>query len=268
MNVRTVVAVLAAVLGLAACGDERAATQASPVPTADASPTPAAAFPSYSEADTLQMSEPVAFRGADGVRLEGRLFAGDGSREVGVVLGHMRPGNQADWFGFAALRADEGYDVLTYDRRGVCPGGDLGCSGGRATEPGWRDLAFAVDVLRDAGAGRVVVGGASLGAMESLFALSRGLDADGLIWISGVDLYGGVPVVEQVRDVRVPKLLVTGEFDNDAVTLGPEVERAAPAPATVLVLDTGEHGTEILGFGEPAVADQLRQAVLDFLATV
>jgi hypothetical protein len=66
-------------------------------------------------------------------------------------------------------------------------------SGGQASDSGWEDLAYAVDLLRERGASRVVVGGASLGAMESMYALSQGLDADGLIWLSGVDLYAGVP---------------------------------------------------------------------------
>ena len=211
------------------------------------------------------MSEPVRFRGAGGVRLEGRVF---GSGDVGVVLGHMRPGDQSQWLGFAALLADQGYLVLTYDRRGVCPGGELGCSGGQMSDSGWEDLAYAVDLLRARGAGRVVVGGASLGAMESMYALSRGLDADGLIWLSGVDLYGGVPVTEQVHAVHVPKLLVAGEFDSGAVALRPAVERAAPPPTEVVLLDTGEHGTDILEFGDPAVADEFRRSVLVFLAKI
>ena len=89
------------------------------------------------------MSESVRFRGAGGVRLEGRVF---GSGDVGVVLGHMRPGDQSQWLGFAALLADRGYMVLTYDRRGVCPGGELGCSGGQVSDSGWEDLAYAVDL--------------------------------------------------------------------------------------------------------------------------
>jgi hypothetical protein len=158
--------------------------------------------------------------------------------------------------------------VLTYNNRGVCPGGELGCSSGKTGDIGWEDLAFAVELLRARGASRVVVGGASLGAMESLYALTRGLDADGLIWLSGADLYGGVPVTDQVRAVRVPKLLATGEFDSDAVELRPAVERAAPPPKHVVLLDTGEHGTNILEFGDPAVADVFRRSVLDFLAKI
>jgi predicted alpha/beta-hydrolase family hydrolase len=136
---------------------------------------------------------------------------------------------------------------------------------GRASA--WEDLAYAVDLLRERGASRVVVGGASLGAMESMYALSQGLDADGLIWLSGVDLYAGVPVTELVRAVHVPKLLAAGEFDGDAVAL-PAVERVAPPPTEVVVLDTGEHGTDILEFGDPVAADEFRRSVFDFLAGI
>ena len=252
-------------LVVSSCAGERARSGPDPSPSPSSSPQVTSAFPAFDEAEALSVSRPVRFRGAGGVRLEGRVF---GSGDVGVVLGHMRPGDQSQWLAFAALLADHGYLVLTYDRRGVCPGGELGCSGGRASDSGWEDLAYAVDLLHERGAERVVVGGASLGAMESLFALSRGLDADGLIWLSGVDLYGGVPVAEQVRGVRVPKLLMAGEFDGDAAELRPEVERAAPPPTEVVLLDTGEHGTDILEFGDPAVADMLRQSVLDFLAEI
>jgi hypothetical protein len=45
-------------------------------------------------------------------------------------------------------------------------------------------------------------------------------------------------------------------------------ERAASLPKHVVLLDTGEHGTNILEFGDPAVADVFRRSVLDFLATI
>jgi dienelactone hydrolase len=268
MQTRSIAAAACAVIALASCGGgEEASGSSGPEPSSSVSPSPQATseFPAFTGSEALAMSDPVRFRGAGGVRLEGRVF---GSGDVGVVLGHMRPGDQSQWFGFATLLADRGYLALTYDRRGVCPGGDLGCSGGNASDSGWEDLAYAVDVLRDRGASRVVVGGASLGAMESMYALSRGLDADGLIWLSGVDLYGGVPVTRQVRAVHVPKLLSAGEFDSDAAELRPAVERAAPPPTQVVLLDTGEHGTDILEFGDPAAADEFRQAVLDFLAGI
>jgi len=227
---------------------------------------PTSSFPVLDESELLSMSEPVTFEAADGVALEGRLF---GSGDVGVVLSHMRPGDQGQWLAFAGLLADHGYRVLTFDRRGECPGGDLGCSDGDRGDAGtWKDLASAVAFLRDEGSDRVVVAGASLGAMESLYALAHGLDADGLIWLSGLDLYEGESITDQVRDVRVPKLFMTGAFDNDSAPLGHAIERAAPEPFEIVSLDTGEHGTDILRFGDPGVADQVRQTVLDFLAGI
>jgi predicted alpha/beta-hydrolase family hydrolase len=133
---------------------------------------------------------------------------------------------------------------------------------------GWRDLAFVVERLREAGAQRVVVGGASLGAMESLYALSRGLDAEGLIWVAGVDLYGGVTVSEQTDDLRIPKLFMAGEVDGEAGDLLQVFDETAPEPTDVVTLDTGEHGTDILAYADAVVADTLRQAVLDFLARI
>ena len=258
------------VVAAAACGGgtDRGSNTGSAAadPSPSPSPEPTSSFPVMGESELLAMSVPVTFEAADGVRLEGRLF---GSGDVGVVLSHMRPGDQGQWLAFAGLLAARGYRVLTYDRRGECPGGDLGCSQGTGGDAGtWRDLASAVALLRDEGSDRVVVGGASLGAMESLFALSRGLDADGLIWLSGLDLYEGESIEEQVREVRVPKLFMTGSFDNDSAPLEPALERAAPEPVEFVSLDTGEHGTDILRFGDPAVADQIRQTVLDFLAGI
>ena len=104
--------------------------------------------------------------------------------------------------------------------------------------------------------------------MESLYALSRGLEADELIWVSGFDFYGLVPIQRQVRDVVVPKLFVAGESDRGAAALLSVFDRAAPPPKEIVLLATGEHGTEILTYDDPSVADELRQTVLDFLDTI
>lgn len=45
-------------------------------------------------------------------------------------------------------------------------------------------------------------------------------------------------------------------------------DRVAPSPKEIVVLVTGEHGTEILAYADPSVADELRQTVLDFLGTI
>ena len=215
-----------------------------------------------SRAELGARSAPVKGRAAEGVRIAGRLF---GSGEVGVILDHMGAGDQSQWLEFAGQLAEQGYLVLTYDRRGSCPGGELGCSTRSDDGDGWKDLAFLADFLRGEGAERV--GGASQGAMESLYALSEGLDADGLIWVAGVDLYNGVPVSEQVTSVRAPKLFISGDADEEAAATLDEFEDAPP-PSEIVLLDTGEHGTDILAYAPVAIADEFRQTVVDFLETI
>lgn len=227
------------------------------------SPAASSQFPALEQADLLAMSEPVRLPGDGGARLEGRLF---GSGEVGVVLAHMRPGDQQQWFELAGLLANNGYRVVTYNRRGSCPGGQFGCSGGNDDGGAWKDLAFVIERLREAGARRVVVGGASLGAMESLYALSRGLDAEGS---------SGSPASIYTEASRSPsRCAAFGSRSSSwrgSSTVKPGIrvfEEAAPEPARVITLDTGEHGTDILAYADVAVADEFREAVLDFLARI
>ena len=254
------------VLLAGACQEaERAEPPRAASPSPAPSPSAISQFLALEQADLLAMSEPVLLSGDGGVRLEGRLF---GSGEVGVALAHMSGGDQSQWFELAGLLANNGYRVLTYNRRGSCPGEELGCSGGDDNVGTWKDLAFIVKRLRETGARRVVVAGASLGAMESLYALSRGLDAEGLIWVAGIDLYQGVAVSEQLRGLRIPKLFIAGEFDSEAGDLLQVFEETAPEPTEVVTLETGEHGTDILAYADVAAADALRQAVLDFLARI
>lgn len=243
---------------------------ASPVPRPSQgprSPEPASASEEIPTEDLLARSQLVRFRASDGVRLGGRLF-GDG--EVGVVLSHMdNSEGQQSWWGLAALLADEGYRVLTYNRRGVCPGGYRGCSeGDRDRNEGWKDVVGAVALLRSRGSDRVVVGGASWGAIESLVVAARqDADVDGLIWVAGGDLYR-VPVSELVVRTDVPKLLMAGKFEGCCAYVVREMYRAAPKPKELVLLPTGEHGTDVLSWEDPAVADAFRRAILEFLEQI
>jgi dienelactone hydrolase len=242
----------------------------SPVPGASQgprSPEPTSASEEISTDDLLAGSQLVRFRASDGVRLEGRLF---GDSEVGVVLSHMdNADGQEPWWGLAALLADEGYRVLTYNRRGVCPGGDGGCSeGDEDRSEGWKDVVGAVAFLRSRGSDRVVVGGASWGAIESLVvAARRDANVDGLIWVAGGDLYS-VPVSELVVRTDVPKLLMAGKFEGCCAYVAQEMYRLAPKPKELVLLPTGEHGTDVLSFADPAAADAFRRAILEFLEQV
>ena len=234
-----------------------------------ARPTPSVELGDVPTEELLSVSESVRFRAADGVRLEGRMF---GEGEVGLVLAHMSNAEgQEPWWGLAASVAEQGYRVLTYNRRGVCPGGDLGCSGGedRGDNEAWKDIVGGVAFLRSIGTERVAIGGASLGAMESLFVAGRHrTDVDGVIWVAGTDLYSGVLVEDLAPRIDEPKLIMAGEFESGLADVARNLYAAAEEPKELVLLDTGEHGTDVLAWERPAVVATFRQAILDLLAQV
>jgi predicted alpha/beta hydrolase len=56
----------------------------------------------------------------------------------------------------AGALADRGYAVLTFDRRGVCPGDFDGCSSGSDNSLNhWKDVVGAVRFMTEKGIGRI-----------------------------------------------------------------------------------------------------------------
>jgi dienelactone hydrolase len=194
----------------------------------------------------------VEFNALDGEILSGRLF-GDGA--VAVVLSHMgRPGDtQDDWAPFAAELADHGYQVLTYERRPALGEVHL-------------DLLGAAAYLRDNGAERVVAGGASIGAMASLYAAEQPeSNLGGVIWLAGV-LQGRYTFQQaDVAALDCPILIMSGDQDRyGAADDARQLHEWAAAPNQLLIVESELHGTDILQEGGPQ-ADKLTQAMVTFV---
>jgi pimeloyl-ACP methyl ester carboxylesterase len=209
----------------------------------------------------------VRFLALDCVELSGRWF-GEGSTVV--VLAHMgNEGNsQEDWRHAAELLADHGIAVLTFNRRSSCSGPDE-CSertGGYGEH--WRDVVGAAAYARARGATKVIVGGASIGAMASLEAvLSGGVEADGVIWAAGLINEAGYSFSEaEVAGIAAPILVISAEDDRSGA--GPDAHRLAEwaTDPTLVVVPGRLHGTELWTDGDPDVVAELDAAVLDFLA--
>jgi len=202
-------------------------------------------------------SKAVRFRTADGVRLAGRLF---GHGTVGVVLSHQggTAANQSDWWGMASLLARRGYLVLTYDFRGICPGGVAGCSQGTFGPPSqWKDALAAERYIRAAGAKTVALGGASIGAMASLVVAGMpGHDVAAVISLSGGEALSGIYELGRgaIRRISAPKLLVAGRYDREFADSARDWIRWASPPVEGDILNTGLHGTDMLTLASGADA--------------
>lgn len=235
----------AALLALAGCAAPGSTEAASPT-TSDPS---AAGTVTTSPSMTTSRGayEEIEFRLRNGEVRSGRLF---GEGQVAVVLSHMgREGDgQDDWEPFAEDLADRGVQVLTYTHLGV---------------EVWQDVLGAVDYLRESGAKKVIAGGASLGAMASLYAAEQsGSDINGLIWLAGVLRNSGYEFTRaSVSKIACPMLIASGDQDAyDAGDDAPELHSWVRT-SELLIVRSMLHGTDVLGRGgEPA--DQLEKAML------
>jgi dienelactone hydrolase len=213
----------------------------------------------------LQASTPVAFETSDGVRLEGRLFGPEDS-SAGVVVAHGLSLDQSSWFTFADRLGDAGYRVLTFNFRGYCPGGDLGCSGGDkdiASAPD--DLVAAVDEIRSQGARRVGVLGSSMGGTATLVvAASLGDDLDALVALSAPTQIEGLAAGPEVLEtITAAKLFLAGNEDGTAADAAETFYEQGLQPKRYEILTTADHGVAML---EGNQGEQSRNLILGWLA--
>ncbi len=199
----------------------------------------------------------IEFTGGDGEPRQGRVYGPDDA-PVGVVLSHMGSDgdSQDDWAATAQALAERGHRVLTYQRL-------------RPRYQIWQEIIGAVERLRDDGAERVVVAGASLGAMASLHvALQPEPATDGVVWIAGTLRSDGM-VFDQatVAGLACPALLISGDGDSYGGTEATQQLHEWLPGSELLILPSARHGTDILAEGG-APAEQLETAVLDFIDEV
>lgn len=175
--------------------------------------------------------------------------------------------DQSDWFGVASFLAGRGYLVLTYNRRGVCPGGEEGCSRGEDDlAEHWKDVLGALRFLRHAGARMVFLGGASIGAMATFYAAEQPeVDVDGVIWIAGVDFGSGYMFDRaDVSRVSGPKLFVSARSDSYGGAYSARLlYRWAMPPRHLELVRSDRHGTDMLA-EDPAGAE-VAEMIVEFL---
>jgi hypothetical protein len=255
-------------VGVAACGGNEAGdnqakiTESTPRTTTvqEATPLPSGA------------TERVRFRASDGVALEGTLF---GNGRTAVVLSHMGRGGdtQEDWYGTAAALAEHGFTALTYNRRGVCPGGSDSddCSeGSDDLAASWQDVVGAAAYVESRGARRVVLVGASIGAMSSLFAAASGrVQTAGILEVGGINHASGYDFGRgEIARIEGAKIFASSRGDvYGGAVAARQWYRWASSPKRLVILAGAEHGTDMLAAGGPT-ARRLEGVILDFVTSL
>ena len=203
-------------------------------------------------------SDVVSFRTDDGIELSGRLF-GPRHADAGIVLAHGATVDQSSWFAFAEELGRRGYLVLTFDFRGYCPGGDAGCSdGSKDTNTRPTDLHAAIQEIRSFGIERLGLMGSSLGGSAVLTVAAD--EGDGLDLVVALSAVSATD--DDLRMISAPKLFMAGTADDGIAALAQRFFDASSQPKRLVLLDTGDHGAEMLRGSQ---SEEARAAVFDWL---
>lgn len=195
LGVGVALALVPALVGPIACGDDDSPDEASAESTATTpAPTTTSTAPTTTTPDVT--TEDVTFTTGDGLDLVGRVY-GEGT--TAIVCSHQRQSSKADFAAAGPVLAAEGFMVLAYDNRG-----DGESEQGLPADQGL-DLLSAIELVRARGAEKVVLLGASRGGTLSLDAATQ-TDVDAIVTLSSPPPDDGPAAVAAVT---APSLYVT-----------------------------------------------------------
>lgn len=171
----------------------------------------------------------IRFRSPGGHRTRAAIL---GVGSTGVVLSNQSGNDLCAWLPFARQLAARGVRALVYDYR-------------HGTES--QEAAAAAAGLRQRGAGRVVLVGASLGAGASLVAASkRPPGVVGVVSLSGESFIAGVR--QAIPRLVLPAFFVAAQEDDYGAGLDAQ-DFYAHAPSKdkrLLIVPGRAHGTDLL----------------------
>jgi pimeloyl-ACP methyl ester carboxylesterase len=245
--VARVLIVLLVVMLLAACGGSDRSDSAPTSPASTSAETVGGGTSTTGEKELLYgciepgTAKPLSIESA-GATLDAAVF---GEGRVGIVLAHEIGGSLCNWASIAPEFAEEGYQVLIYD------------FGEPATVA--RDMHAATKKIRELGAKKIILGGASLGGTVALMMAARERNVVGAFSLSAPAVYGNTEGLPAVRRFRAPVLFVAAEDDSNFADDARRLHRAAASrDKELLIVPGSEHGTAL--YGGPA-ADRVRAAV-------
>jgi alpha-beta hydrolase superfamily lysophospholipase len=180
----------------------------------------------------------IEFEGPGGCRLRGHRFA---AGEGWAVLVHDEGRDLDGWRDLAAALAGHGLSVLAFDLPGH----------GASDDPWEPELAeaavaAAIDFARSEGARGVHLVAAGVGAIAALAAAVEAAHdvASAALLTPRPD--DRVATLDAVREARLPKLILVGSLDPDAVRDAETMFRAAIGRCEIARFPVTAKGTELL----------------------
>lgn len=253
------------VLIVQACGNPATTLPVAPTLAKDLIITPVeSAFapenPTASPMEEIMESHAVTFTAPDGVTLNGEIYGSGDTAVIFSVMGNCDPG----WREFAQLTAAQGLLTLTYLWRGCRESGGVDED---EIQKFVDDLRGAIAFMREQGAQKIILVGASLGGCASAKLIVES-QADGLVVVASP---AEIPqwdftIEASDMDSDIPKLFITAKEDDTVpVEATQELFDLAAEPKEWKTYPGTAHGTELFDTQNKA---EFEQTILEFILNI
>jgi pimeloyl-ACP methyl ester carboxylesterase len=216
--------------------------------------------PTAAPLDDIVASHAVSFETPDGATITGELYGSGDTAVLFSVMGNCKPG----WRGFAQLTAAQGLMALTYPWRGCR-------DSGRADEDELQkfvdDARGAINFLREQGAERIILAGASLGGLASA-KLAIESQARGIVIVASPPAIPewGFEIEAADLNTDIPKLFITAENDPTVpASATRQLYDLAADPKDWQTYPGDKHGTDLF---ETESGEAMRQRILAFILRI
>ena len=234
-----------------------------PSPTSESLPvTPVeSAFapgnPTAVPSDDIIESHTVSFETPDGATINGELYGSGETAVVFSVMGNCKPG----WRQFAQLTAAQGLMAITYPWRGCR---ESGFADEDELQKFVDDARGAINFVREQGAEKIILAGASLGGVASA-KLAVESQASGLIVVASPSSIPewGFEIDAADLNTDIPKLFITAEDDPTVpASATRQLHDLAADPKEWQTYPGDKHGTDIF---ETENGEAMQQRILEFI---
>jgi alpha-beta hydrolase superfamily lysophospholipase len=202
----------------------------------------------------------LTFDAADGTPIMGELYGSGKTAVIFSVMGNCKPG----WREFAQLTAAQGLMALTYQWRGCS---DFRLANEDELQRFVDDARGAINFVREQGAEKIILVGASLGGLVSA-KLAIESQAAGIVVVAsppGIPDWG-FEIEAADLETDIPKLFITAEHDptvpasrtRQLYDLSAEPKEWQLYPGVV-------HGTDLF---ETESKEEMQLRILEFILTI
>jgi pimeloyl-ACP methyl ester carboxylesterase len=167
----------------------------------------------------------------DGVEVDALRY---GSGTTALVLANQVDGDLCGWEPYSEIWASKGYQVLVFNYSGRDRAAD--------------DVLTGIAAVRQQGATHVFPIGASKGGTAAIAAASEAQPAvDGVVSLSGPQVYGSTNAISAMPKLTVPALFVAGQYDTQFADAAQAFYAAAATTDKQLVIrQNANHGYALL----------------------